>query len=153
MVLYHNEIFVYWNIWNKPWSAFFCRLCAWDINEHMDIFLDIHTTKDAVIQAGTAIFHYIHQGPGTTLGAILYNMFSRKAAAGLIKPETLPPTEAAAAQHSLCLPTDPGLDPSTEHVSGPQWLWMDISCPWLWTSSNSIPNGFWGATLAHKLQL
>ena len=67
----------------------------------MDIFLDIHTTKDAVIQAGTAIFHYIHQGPGTTLGEILYNMFSRKAAAGLIKPETLPPTEAAAAQHSL----------------------------------------------------
>ena len=28
-------------------------------------------------------------------------MFSRKAAAGLIKPETLPPTEGAAAQHSL----------------------------------------------------
>ncbi|KAJ8405288.1 hypothetical protein AAFF_G00322790 [Aldrovandia affinis] len=28
-------------------------------------------------------------------------MFSRKAVAGLIKPETLPPTEGAAAQHSL----------------------------------------------------
>ncbi|KAK1897252.1 Chromosome-associated kinesin KIF4 [Dissostichus eleginoides] len=28
-------------------------------------------------------------------------MFSWKAAAGLIKPETLPPTEGAAAQHSL----------------------------------------------------
>ncbi|KAJ8401136.1 hypothetical protein AAFF_G00387180 [Aldrovandia affinis] len=28
-------------------------------------------------------------------------MFSRKAAAGLIKPETLPPTEGAATQHSL----------------------------------------------------
>ncbi len=29
-------------------------------------------------------------------------MFSQKAAAGMIKPETLPPTEGAAAQHSLC---------------------------------------------------
>ncbi|KAK3851217.1 hypothetical protein Pcinc_042117 [Petrolisthes cinctipes] len=28
-------------------------------------------------------------------------MFSRKAAAGLINPETLPPTESAAARHSL----------------------------------------------------
>ena len=35
------------------------------------------------------------------MGEIRYNMFSRKAAAGLIKPETLPPTEGAAAQHSL----------------------------------------------------
>lgn len=67
----------------------------------MDIFLDIRATKDEVIQAGTAIFQYIHHGPGTTLGELRYNMFSRKAAAGLIKPETLPPTEGAAAQHSL----------------------------------------------------
>ena len=28
-------------------------------------------------------------------------MFAHKAAAGLIKPETVPPTEGAAAQHSL----------------------------------------------------
>ena len=32
---------------------------------------------------------------------IPYHMFSCKAAAGLIKPEPLPPTEGAAAQHSL----------------------------------------------------
>ena len=31
---------------------------------------------------------------------IRYNMFSCKAAAGKIKPEPLPPTEEAAAQHS-----------------------------------------------------
>ena len=31
-----------------------------------------------------------------------YSIFSQKAVAGLIKPETLLPTEDAAAQHSLC---------------------------------------------------
>ena len=67
----------------------------------MDIFLDTEATKKSVIQAGTAIFQHIYHGPYTTLGEIRYNMFSRKAAAGVIKPETLPPTEGAAAQHSL----------------------------------------------------
>ena len=58
-------------------------------------------TKNAVIGCGIAIFEYIYNALGTTLGEIRYDMFSCKAAAGLIKPETLPPTEAAAAQHSL----------------------------------------------------
>ena len=44
---------------------------------------------------------YICNGPDSTLGDIRYKMFSRKAAAGVIKPETLPPTEGAAAQHSI----------------------------------------------------
>lgn len=82
-------------------TTLFDRFCAGDIDEHMDIFLDVRATKDAVIVAGIAIFQHIYHAPGTTLGAIRYNMFSRKAAAGLIKPETLPPTEGAAAQHSL----------------------------------------------------
>ncbi|KAJ4933951.1 hypothetical protein JOQ06_006759, partial [Pogonophryne albipinna] len=82
-------------------TTLFDRFCAGDIDEHMDIFLDTQATKDAVIQAGTTIFQYIYHAPGTALGEIRHNMFSRKAAAGLIKPETLPPTEGAAAQHSL----------------------------------------------------
>jgi len=82
-------------------TTLFDRFCAGDIDEHMDIFLDVRATKDVVIVAGIAIFQNIYHEPGTTLGAIRYNMFSRKAAAGLIKPETLPPTEGAAAQHSL----------------------------------------------------
>ena len=58
----------------------------------MDIFLDTKATKEAVIQAGIAIFQYIYHGPDTTLVEIRYNMFSKKAVAGVIKPETLPPT-------------------------------------------------------------
>ena len=87
--------------WNKPSSAFFFRFCAGDIDGYMDIFLDIRATKDAVIKAGTAIFLYMYHGAGTTLGEVRYSNFSRKAAAGMIKLETLPPTEGAAAQHSL----------------------------------------------------
>lgn len=82
-------------------TALFNKFCTGDIDEHMDVFLDIRVDKDAVIRAGTAIFQYIYHEPDTTLGTIRYNMFSRKAAAGFIKPETLPPTDGAAAQHSL----------------------------------------------------
>ena len=67
----------------------------------MDVFLDLRATRDAVIRSSIAIFQYIYHAPGTTLGAIRYSMFSRKAAAGIIKPETLPPTDGAATQHSL----------------------------------------------------
>ena len=95
------------------------RFCAGDIDEYTDIFLDTEATKEAVIQAGIAIFQYIYHGPDTTLGEICY-MFSRKAVAGVIKPETLPPTGCSCTACTLCLPADPGLDPSTEHVSEPQ---------------------------------
>ena len=66
----------------------------------MDIFLHTEATKEAVIQAAIAISQYIYHGPDTTLGENCY-MFSRKAAAGVIKPETLPPTKGAVAQHAL----------------------------------------------------
>ncbi|CAB4039507.1 Hypothetical predicted protein [Paramuricea clavata] len=82
-------------------TTLFHMFCAGDIDEHMDIFLDVQAKKDAVIEAGIAIFQYIYHAPCTNLGAIRYDMFSRKAAAGLIKPEALPPTRGAAAQHSL----------------------------------------------------
>ena len=79
----------------------FLRFCVGDIDEYMDIFFDTKATKEAVIQAGIAMFQYIHHGPDTTLGEIRYNMFSRKAVVGVIKPETLPPTKGAVAQHAL----------------------------------------------------
>ena len=66
----------------------------------MDVFLDVQATKDAVIRNSIAIFQYIYHASGTSLATIQYNMFLRKAAAGVIKPEILPPTEGSAAQHS-----------------------------------------------------
>ena len=67
----------------------------------MNVFLDVQATKDEVIKAGIAVFQYIYRAPATPLGQTRYSMFARKAASGVIKPDTLPPTEGAAAQHSL----------------------------------------------------
>ena len=88
-------------------STLFDRLCAGDMDEHMNVFLDVQATKDEVIKAGIAVFQYIYRAPATPLGQTRYSMFARKAASGVIKPDTLPPTEGAAAQHSLraCLQT------------------------------------------------
>jgi len=83
-------------------KKFIDRFCAGGIDEYMSTFLDMQSTKDAVIKAGVAIFKYICHASGATLGAIRCNMFSKKAACGVITPETLPPTEGAAVQHSLC---------------------------------------------------
>ena len=55
-------------------STLFDKFHAGDIDEHMDIFLDIQSTKDTVIRGGIAIFKYIYNSPGTTLGEIQYNM-------------------------------------------------------------------------------
>lgn len=82
-------------------TTLFNKLCAGDIDQHMNIFLDTDSNKDAVISAGVAIFQYIYRAHGSRLGTIRYNMFSTKAAAGVIRPENLPPTEGAAAQHAL----------------------------------------------------
>jgi len=78
------------------------RFCAGDTDEHTYIFLDVQASKDVVIRSGISIFQYFYHAPGNALAAILYSIFSQKAAAGLIKTETLPPTKGAAAQHSLC---------------------------------------------------
>jgi len=82
-------------------TSLFNKLCAGDIDECMDIFLDVQASKDVVIRSGILIFQYIYHAPGTALAAIRYSMFSWKTATGLFKPESLPPTEGAAAQHSL----------------------------------------------------
>ena len=100
-----------------PPAPFF-RFCGGDIDEYMDIFLDTEATKEAVIQAGIANSQYIYHGPDTctTLGEIRY-MFSRKAMSGVIKPETLLQQRVQLhSMHSACIPADPGLDPSTEHL-------------------------------------
>ena len=44
--------------------------CSKNIIGYMDVFLDTEATKNAVIQAGTAIFKYIYHGPDSTLGEI-----------------------------------------------------------------------------------
>ena len=60
-----------------------------------NIFLDTEATNSD--SGWYCVFKYIYHGRDTILGEIRYNMFSWTAAAGVIKPETLPPTDGAAA--------------------------------------------------------
>lgn len=72
----------------------------------MGIFIDIQASKEAIIGAGYCNFPEHLQYSRNNIGcALIHHVLA--AAAGLIKPETLPPTEGAAAQHSLwaCLQT------------------------------------------------
>ena len=79
------------------------------------------------------------------------HMFSRKAVAGVIKPDSTSNKGCSCIACTPRLPADPGLDPSTEHVSEPQWLWMDIKCTWVLASSNIRPHGPWGSIEVHQL--
>src|SRR6218665_2528343 len=46
-------------------TTLFNKLCAGDIDQHMNIFLDTDSNKDAVISAGVAIFQYIYRAHGS----------------------------------------------------------------------------------------
>ncbi len=67
-------------------------------------------------------------------------MFLRKAAAGVIKPEILPPTEGAAALFAY-LPANLGLDAVWNHGLGSQQLWKDSRESRLWPVYNQLPMG------------
>uniref|UniRef100_UPI00358E3900 uncharacterized protein n=1 Tax=Myxine glutinosa TaxID=7769 RepID=UPI00358E3900 len=84
-------------------STLLTKLCKTDKAERaMDVFLDIRAKKDDIIKAGCELFKLMFRGnPSKDLGDLRFDIFSKRAAAGSIKPEKLPPTTEAAAQHSL----------------------------------------------------
>ena len=124
-------------------TTMFTRLCTGGIGRHMDTFLDSQVRKDAVVSAGIAIFQYIYHSQGATLGATRYNMFLRKAAAGLIKRTRNPPSDRRCTYtaFSSCLPPNTRLDTVEEHVFGSLLLWMGGEKPWLRAYSDSRSDG------------
>ena len=79
------------------------KLCQNDKSERaMDVFNDIRAKKSDIIEAGCELFKNIFCGnPSEDLDDLRFAIFSKRAAAGNIKPEKLPPTTGAAAQHFL----------------------------------------------------
>ena len=78
------------------------KLCSGNVDDHLDVSMDTEASKNDVIHAGICLFKYIYNIPSTSsLAQARFNQFSKKAAAGVISPETSPPTEGAAAQHSF----------------------------------------------------
>ena len=135
---------------NLVWCNFF-RFCAGDIDEYMHIFLDTEATKEAVIQAGICNFSVHLSWSRYYIGINLLHVLKE---GGSRSDQTRDSTSNKGCSCTACTqrqPADPGLDPSTEHVSEPQWLWMDIRCTWVWASSNTSPHGPWGSTEVHQL--
>ncbi|CAM4524056.1 unnamed protein product [Leuciscus chuanchicus] len=68
----------------------------------MDVFNDIRAKKSDIIKAGCELFKLTFcRNPPEDLEGLRFDIISKRAAAGSIKPEKLPPTTGAAAQHSL----------------------------------------------------
>ena len=79
------------------------KLCKTDEAERaMDVFMDIRAEKGDIIKAGCDLFKLMFHGKSSKdLEDLRFDIFSKRAATGSIKPEKLPPTTGAAAQHSL----------------------------------------------------
>ena len=67
----------------------------------MDTFYNEKSTEGDIQQAGIDIFQHVYRCLGTALSTIRIHHFNRQSKAGVIRPEGLPPTDSAAAQHSL----------------------------------------------------
>ena len=68
---------------------------------HLNVFNSLTSTNDEIINAGVAIFQFIYDAHDVDLSQTRYDLLCKKAAAGVISPEYLPPTRGSAAQHSL----------------------------------------------------
>lgn len=79
------------------------KLCKTDEAERaMDVLMDIQAEKGDIIKAGCEFFELMfHRNSSKDLEDLRFNIFSKRAAIGSIKPEKLSPTTGAAAQHSL----------------------------------------------------
>ena len=80
----------------------FKKLCETPtMYKHLDVFNSPTSTNDEIINAGGAIFQFIYNAPDVDLSQTRYDLFCKKAAAGVISPDGLPLTRGSAAQHSL----------------------------------------------------
>ena len=65
------------------------------------MFYDENSTVDEITSAGISMFQFIYNGTGTPLSEQRLNRFNQQSKIGVLRPEGLPPTDGAAAQHSL----------------------------------------------------
>ena len=79
----------------------FKKLCAGDLDQQLDVFYNKNATKNEIEQAGIKIFQYIYNSKGLSLSTLRLHQYNKQAKVGVIRPESLAPTDGAAAQHSL----------------------------------------------------
>ena len=72
------------------------------LDDILDVFYDKNSTVDEITSAGISTFQFIYNGTGTPLSEERLNRFNKQQSKiGVLRPEGLPPTDGAAAQHSL----------------------------------------------------
>ena len=71
------------------------------LDDQLSVFLNAESTEEQIKQSGIEIFQYIYGSLGTPLAKIRLHRYNKQSKAGVIRPEGLPPTDSAAAQHSL----------------------------------------------------
>ena len=79
----------------------FERLCDGSLFSQMETFCNGESTKEDLQHAGLEIFQHLYKSPGTPLSTIRVHQSNKQSKARVIRPESLPPTDSAAIQHSL----------------------------------------------------
>ena len=120
------------------------------MDEYMDTFFDTEATKEAVIQAGTAIFQYIYRAPDSPLGKIRYNMFSMKG--GGRSDQT---RDSTSNRGYICAAFTPCYQQTRHWILLQSMSLNPIDYGWTlgvhgWASSNTIRHGSWRVTEVHE---
>ena len=81
--------------------ALFKRLCSKNVRALIDVFYYHKTTKEHIVNAITEIVQFIYKSQGIPLPSQQVTWYNKQSKTGVLWPESLPPTDGAAAQHSL----------------------------------------------------
>lgn len=80
----------------------FSMLTSTDLlHKQFDVLCNPTSAQEQIKQSGIEIFQFIYNSLGTPLAKIRLHRYNKQSKAGVIRPEGLPPTDSAAAQHSL----------------------------------------------------
>ena len=71
------------------------------MNNLLDVFYNDKSSNKEIQSAGICIFQYIYKSYGVPLSRTRHQRYNKQAKAGVIRPESLPPTDSSAEQHSL----------------------------------------------------
>ena len=82
-------------------EALFKRLCSKHVSALIDIFYDDKATKEHIVGAAIEVVQFIYKSQGIPLPKQQVTRYNKQSKTGVLRTESLPPTDGAAAQHSL----------------------------------------------------
>ena len=82
-------------------EAFLKRQCYEDGIALIDVFYDDKATKEHIVNAGIEIVQFIYKSQEIPLQIQRVTRYNKQSATGVLRPDSLLPTDGVAAQHSL----------------------------------------------------